>query len=202
MVTVILLLTFVVVAGLLVRERLWGSMLMFLNVLAAATMATAWYEPLAALGDPHLTRLIPPFPQFVDVVAAWGLFWIILGVLRIVTDLVSRTRVAFPPLVDWAGAAVFSLLTAWVFVGFAATTFHMSPLPRETVQPTPMAKMFLGLAPDRAWLAWVRGGSLSGPFAAGGDRVFDKDADFVLRYADRRAGNAALLGSQDGGGNP
>ena len=120
----------------------------------------------------------------------------ILVVLRIITWLVSRTRVPFPPLLDWGGGAVMALLTAWVVVGFTAMTFHMDPLSREAVQPTPDAKMFLGFAPDRKWLAWVRGSSMNGPFAAGGDRVFDKDADFVLRYGDRRAGNAAALGAK------
>ena len=45
--------------------------------------------------------------------------------------------------------------------------------------------MFFGLAPDRRWLAWVRGSSLRGPFASPDD-AFDRDADFILRYADRR----------------
>ena len=194
--TILLLVMFLAVTGLVVRERLWGGMLRFFNVLVAATMATAWYEPLAALGDPFVNRIVSPFGQFFDAAAAWALFVVILVVLRIITWLVSRTRVPFPPLLDWGGGAVMALLTAWVVVGFTAITFHMAPLSREAVQPTPDAKMFLGFAPDRKWLAWVRGSSMNGPFAAGGDRVFDKDADFVLRYGDRRAGNAAALGAK------
>ena len=195
---ILLLVLFLAVTGLVARERLWGAMLRFLNVLVAATMATVWYEPLAALGDPYVDRIVAPFGQFFDAAAAWGLFVVILLVLRIITGLISRTRVPFPPILDWGGGAVLALLTAWVMVGFTAMTFHMAPLPREAVQPTPEAKMFLGFAPDRKWLAWVRGGSIRGPFAGGGDRVFDKDADFVLRYADRRAGNAAALGAEGG----
>ena len=194
--TILLLVLFLAVTGLVVREKLWGGMLRFLSVLVAATMATAWYEPLAALGDPFVNRIVPPFGQFFDAAAAWALFVVILIVLRIVLWLVSRTRVPFPPILDWGGGVVMAVLTAWVMVGFTAMTFHMAPLSREAVQATPDAKMFLGFAPDRKWLAWVRGGSMSGPFAAGGDRVFDKDADFVLRYGDRRAGNAAVLGAK------
>jgi len=194
--TILLLVMFLAVTGLVVRERLWGGMLRFLNVLVAATMATAWYEPLAALGDPFVNRIVSPFGQFFDAAAAWALFVVILVVLRIITWLVSRTRVPFPPLLDWGGGAVMALLTAWVVVCFTAMTFHMAPLSREAVQPTPDAKTFLGFAPDRKWLAWARGSSMNGPFAAGGDRVFDKEADFVLRYGDRRAGNAAALGAK------
>lgn len=198
--TLLLLVLFLAVTGLVARERLWGAMLRFLNVLVAATMATVWYEPLAALGDPYVERIVAPFGQFFDAAAAWGLFVVILLVLRIITGLISRTRVPFPPILDWGGGAVLALLTAWVMVGFTAMTFHMAPLSREAVQPTPEAKMFLGLAPDRKWLAWVRGGSNPerGPFASGGERAFDRDADFVLRYADRRAGNAAALGAEGG----
>ncbi len=200
--TILLLVLFVAITALVARERLWGGMLRFLNVLVAATMATAWYEPLAALGDRFVNvadgggnqgGLIPPFGQYFDAAAAWGLFVVILLVLRLATWFVARTRLPFPPMLDWAGGGVMALLTAWVVVGFTAMTFHMAPLSREAVQPTPDAKIFLGLAPDRKWLAWVRGSSMNGPFAAGGGRVFDKDADFVLRYGDRRAGNAAAL---------
>jgi hypothetical protein len=46
--------------------------------------------------------------------------------------------------------------------------------------------MFLGLSPDRKWLAWVRNSSLSGPFSRGTPHIFDEKGDFILRYADRR----------------
>lgn len=198
--TILLLVLFLAVTGLVARERMWGGILRFLNVLVAATMATAWYEPLAALGDPYVNRIVPPFGQFFDAAAAWGLFVVILLVLRIVTWLVSRTRVPFPPILDLGGGVVMGLLTAWVMVCFTAMTFHMTPLSREGVQPTPEARMFLGLAPDRKWLAWVRGGTgPDGPFstaAEGAPPVFDRDADFVLRYGDRRTGNAKALGAE------
>jgi hypothetical protein len=61
----------------------------------------------------------------------------------------------------------------------------MAPVPRDLVQPTPAARLFLGLAPDRKWLSWVRGSSRSGPFSRP-EHAFDKEADFILRYADRR----------------
>ncbi|MBL6712184.1 MAG: CvpA family protein [Pirellulales bacterium] len=207
--TILLVVMFLAVTGLVARERLWGGMLRFLNVLVAATMATAWYEPLATLGDRFVNvadggenqgGLMPPFGQFLDAAAAWALFLVILLVLRIVTWLMSRTRVPFPKLLDLGGGVLLGVLTAWVVVCFTAMTFHMTPLSREGVQPTPDARMFLGLAPDRKWLAWVRGGTgPDGPFstaAEGEAPVFDRNADFVLRYGDRRAGNAKALGAE------
>lgn len=201
--TVLLLLMFLAVTGLVVRDRLWGAMLRFLNVLFAATMATVWYEPLAALGDPFVDRIQPPFGQFFDAAAVWGLFLLILLVLRIVTWFVSKKRVPFPAVLDWGGGAVMAALTAWVMVCFTAMTFHMAPLSRDAVQPTPDARMFLGLAPDRKWLAWVRGSTgAAGPFASyseTGKPWFDPDADFVLRYADRRWDNLKEKAEESGG---
>ena len=94
------------------------------------------------------------------------------------------------------GAAVMLLnvlLAAWVMVCFTAASLHTAAVPRDFVQATPEARMFFGLAPDRRWLQWVRGTTLSGPFAAasataGGPRdpAFDRSADFILRYAARR----------------
>jgi hypothetical protein len=48
--------------------------------------------------------------------------------------------------------------------------------------------MFFGLAPDRKWLSWVRLATSNGPFAHPAESaiVFDKNDDFILRYADRR----------------
>lgn len=188
--TILLLIMFFVVTGLVVRERLWGAMLRFLNVLVAATVATAWYEPLARLCDRFVGNIMLPFGQFFDVAVAWGLFVVILLVLRIITGLVSRTRVPFPVIFDWAGGGVLAMLTAWVFVCFTAMTFHMAPLSRESVQPTPETRMLFGFAPDRKWLAWVRGSTgPKGPFSVAsedGKPVFDANADFILRYADRR----------------
>jgi len=71
-------------------------------------------------------------------------------------------------------------------MAFTAATLHTAPVPRDLVQPTPEAKIFfLGLSPDRAWLSWVRGASRAGPFSRPAP-TFDQDADFILRYADKR----------------
>lgn len=166
------------------KEGIWGSVLMLFNVLVAATVATAWYETVVAFLEPRL----PSFTYLLDFVALWGLFCLVLAGLREVSDRVSRTRVKLRRPVELFGGPLVAALVGWVMTCFTAASLHTAPLPRDFVQPTPETRMLHGLAPDRRWLQWVRGSTLYGPFAASadGDKAFDKDADFIIRYAARR----------------
>jgi hypothetical protein len=154
---------------------------MLLNVLLAASFATAWYPLVVSWLEP----LLASYTYLLDFVALQGTFCVLLLVMREITDRVSRTRVRFRKPVELAAGPLVAMLTAWVVVCFTAASLHTAPVPRDFIQPTPEARMFFGLAPDRRWLAWVRGSSLSGPFASP-DHAFDSHADFILRYASRR----------------
>jgi len=180
------------ITGMLVRAGLWRAILMFFNVLVAATVATAWFAPLAQFLESKLGRS----GELLDFLSIWLIFCGVLAILREVTDRLAPTKVAFPQLVERIGGGIAAFLTGWVMVAFTAATLHTAPVSRDDIQPTPEARMFLG--PDREWLGWVRGSSLSGPFSRGGafptksgdclrpDLMFDRNADFILRYADRR----------------
>lgn len=184
-VNLLLLLVFVAVVLVLTREGLWSGLVMLLNILAAATFATAWYEKVAAFADERM----PSFTYLIDFLALWGLFAVVLLVMRLVTDRVSRTKVKFLRQVELAGAPIVAVIAGWIMVCFAAASLHAAPVPRTVVQSDPEARsMFFGLAPDRKWLAWVRYSTKDGPFArpAGSAIVFDNEADHILRYGDRR----------------
>ncbi len=180
-VNLILLAVFVTVSFALWKEGVWGSLVMLCNVLAAASVATAWYEWVVAFLEPRL----PSYGYVLDFVAVWGLFCLVLLGLREATDRISRTKVRLRRPVELFGGPLVAALVAWVMTCFTAATLHVAPLPRDLVQPAPDTRMFFGLAPDRKWLAWVRGATLNGPFAVPGS-AFDKDADFIIRYAARR----------------
>jgi hypothetical protein len=181
-IALVLLAILVAVTGMLVREGLWRSLLMFFNVLMAAAIATAWYRPLAKLLEGPLAS----YAHLLDFLSIWLIFCVVLALAREATDRLSPNAVVFPPLVERIGVGIPAFLTAWVMMAFTAATLHTAPVPRDLVQSTPEAKMFfLGLSPDRAWLSWVRGASRAGPFSRP-DQAFDKDADFILRYADKR----------------
>lgn len=184
-VNILLLLVFVAVVIVLTREGLWSGLVMLLNILAAATVSTAWYERVAALVDERM----PSYTYLVDFLALWGLFAVVLLVMRLVTDRVSRTKVKFLRQVEMVGSPLVAVVAGWIMVCFAAASLHTAPVPRSVVQAEPDSRsMFFGLAPDRKWLAWVRFATKDGPFAyaPGGAVVFDNEADFILRYGDRR----------------
>jgi hypothetical protein len=180
-ITLMLLAILAAVTGMLVREGLWRSLLMFFNVLLAAVVATAWYAPLANF----LEEQLPSYTYLLDFLSIWLIFCAVLALAREATDRLSPNTVAFPQLVERIGVGIPAFLTGWVLMAFTAATLHTAPVPRSLVQPTPEARMFLGLAPDRKWLGWVRGSSRTGPFSWP-DHAFDQDADFILRCADKR----------------
>lgn len=177
----ILLAVFATVTLALWKEGIWGTLVMLLDVLLAATVATAWYERVVAVLEPR----VPSYTYLLDFVAMWGLFCLILLVLREATDRISRTKVRLRRPVELFGGPLVAALVGWVMTCFTAATLHVAPVPRDFVQPTPEARMLFGLAPDRKWLAWVRNATRGGPFAVPAS-AFDKDADFIIRYADRR----------------
>lgn len=180
-ISLVLLGIFVAVSFALWREGPWSGLIMLLNVLLAASLATAWYPVVVARLEP----LLASYAYLLDFIALQGTFCVLLLFMREITDRLSRTRVRFRKPVELAAGPLVAMLTAWVVVCFTAASLHTAPVPRALIQPTPEARMFFGLAPDRRWLAWVRGSSARGPFADS-DHVFDRDADFILRYADRR----------------
>lgn len=181
-VNLLLLGLFIAVTFALWRDGLWSTAIMLLNILAAATFATAWYETLVAF---LFKRGLSSYDYLLDFLCLWGLFAVILLALRETSDRVSRTKVRFRKPVEMFGCPVVAAAAAWIVVCFTAASLHTAALPRDVIQATPESRMFFGLAPDRRWLQWVRGSSLHGPFARK-DHAFDADADFIVRYATRR----------------
>ena len=180
-VNILLLVVFLAVTALLARDGLWSGLVMLPSVLLAASLATAWFETLAAV----LEKILPSYTYLLDFLSIWTSFCVVLLVLREVTDRVSRTRVKYRRPLEMVGSVLVAAVVGWVMVAFTAASLHTAAVPRDLVQPTPESRMFFGLSPDRKWLSWVRNASRSGPFSNVA-HAFDKDADFILRYANRR----------------
>jgi len=180
-VNILLLVVFLAVTALLARDGLWSGLVMLPSVLLAASLATAWFETLAAV----LEKILPSYTYLLDFLSIWTIFCVVLLVLREVTDRVSRTRVKYRRPLEMVGSVLVAAVVGWVMVAFTAASLHTAAVPRDLVQPTPESRMFFGLSPDRKWLSWVRNASRSGPFSNVA-HAFDKDADFILRYANRR----------------
>lgn len=193
MITLVLLLLFLIVAGAVWFQGLWGNALNLINMLLAGFVATSFFEPLSNL----LVGWLPSYTYLLDFLVLWLLFAVSYGLLRLFTDLISRERVRFIMPVEMAGRSVLAILVAWVFICFTAATLHTAPLPATPFGgafSSPSARSFLVASPDRIWWNMIQfrsTGALSGnPFAAD---------DFLVKYHQRRVnfeGTEAFLANQ------
>ena len=169
-----------------VNNGLWSNMVLLINLVSAGLVATCYYEPVAELFD----DFIPTWGAATDFLSVWLVFAASLGFLSFITDYLSQVKVRFLRPVDKFGGIFLSCWIGWVTVCFSTMTLHMAPLDRNYLfgafQPTPTARMFFGLAPDHRWLAFVQKMS-RGLYSCSKMQMFDPHADFVLKYAARRA---------------
>src|SRR5271170_2180040 len=107
----------------LTSEGLWGSALMFFNVLFGAMVAFNFYEPLARLLD---STGIPW--GFSDTLCLLLLFSITVLILRMTTETIAPAQVRFPMPVYHAGRLVFGLGGAVVTLAIIILAFHCAPV--------------------------------------------------------------------------
>ncbi len=168
---------------------LWGNVISLFNVITAALLATNYYEPLAN----YLDSQAPSYTYLWDFVSIWFLFAAICGILRAVTDKVSTVKVRFKKPVELAGGLFFGAWIGWIMISFTLFSLHTAPLARNFMdgafQPAPGDHMFMGIGPDRKWMAFVHTLSLStGPLATGDSpkEAFDPNGEFIIKYGQRR----------------
>jgi len=152
-------------------------------------IATSFYEPVCT--PLEKIAAVGTYTYLLDFIVLWLLFAITFGILRSISDLLSPTNVKFDMPVEMAGRSVLALICGWLMVVFVAFSLQMAPLNADSplgAFATPSSKSFLAFAPDRLWLGFMY--SRSAPAALGGNR-FDPNAEFALRYHDRRVKYAA-----------
>ncbi len=185
--TLFLLAIFLACVAMLWNEGLWSNAITLINVLLAAIFASNYFEPVAA----WLDGALPSYTYLWDFLALWLLFVISFGIMRVVTDLLSRTRVKFKMPVEHVGRVLLALWAAWIMISFTCFTLHTAPLPPNSFgggfQPTPNSSNFLGLGPDRIWAAFMQSRSRGALSRVWDLREFDPNSEFILRYHDRRA---------------
>ena len=76
--SLVLLGIFIAVTFAVWREGPWSGLIMLLNVLLAASLATAWYERLVAWVEPQFMS----YTYLLDFVALQGLFCLLLLAFR------------------------------------------------------------------------------------------------------------------------
>lgn len=205
MLTAILFIIIFVVAAMLWNEGLWGNAITLVNLILAGLIATNYFEPLAAILDGQMAS----FTYFWDFLSFWLIFAITFGLMRAVTDKLSKTKVKFKGYVEHPGRVIFALLCGYTFMCIACMSIHLAPLPEHPfggafhqaqkvegpvfLVDKELPNHFLGFAPDRQWLQltqWLSGewGALSRwtGFGMWTKRPFDPDNRFLFKYGARR----------------
>lgn len=185
-----LLAVIVIITIMLTFEGLWSAGIMLINVIVSALIAMTFWEPMAGLfvGFNYGTT------YWVDFFCLLSIFAVSLMILRTITDKMSKVHVEFPPLLDRLGGGFFGIWTGWVFVCFLTAALQTAPLAKNFFfggfQPG-QAYFFNVLQPDLYWLGFTQKMSI-GPLAPlTGGPVFDPKAEFIVKYAQRRADYAS-----------
>jgi hypothetical protein len=167
---------------------LWSGVVTLVNLMLAMIIATSFFEPAARAIEG--IGAAASYTYLLDFVLLWVLFAVAFGVLRAITDSLSRKQVGFDVPVEMAGRSVLAVWCGWLMMCFVAFSLHMAPLNSATplgAWATPASRTFGPVSPDRLWLGFMYSRS---PKALAGN-AFDQNADFLLRYRDRRVKYAA-----------
>ncbi|MEN6449551.1 MAG: CvpA family protein [Thermoguttaceae bacterium] len=164
-------------------DGLWSNAIRLVNVITAALLAMNFYEPLA---DWLQGKWGDSYTYIFDFVSLWALFVGASIILR-VANYVSRVKVKFMKLADRIGSGVLAVWIGWVMVMFTMTTLHTAPLAKNFLWEgfQPEERMFVGLGPDRMWLAFTQKQSM-GTYACSPEHAFDPDSDYLPKYQQRR----------------
>jgi uncharacterized membrane protein required for colicin V production len=183
-VTIILALIFLFCVGFLFAEGMWSNALRFITVVAAALLATNYFEPVAE----QLDAWQPTYTYCWDFLALWGLFAVFASLFRAMTDQLSKVKLRFPKNIDQVGGIVFSALVGWVMVCFTLTTLHTAPLGEKFFYGSFQADkpmFFWCLSPDKQWLSFVKATS-KGALQRDPQTVFSPGGTFLKDYNERR----------------
>lgn len=184
MLTVFVLVILAVCVSMTLTEGLWGNTISLFNVIFAAIIASNYFEPVAD----YMTDWLPTLTYFWDFLSLWGLFMLSLLVIRITTDLISKTNVRFKLPVEQVGRIGFGFLIGWVTVCFFLFSLHTAPLKRNNFgggfAKSPTSSNFF-LSPDRLWLGFMQSRS-EGALATNPPNGFDAQSEFILKYGQRR----------------
>ncbi|MBM4001363.1 MAG: hypothetical protein FJ297_17820 [Planctomycetes bacterium] len=192
--TLFLLVVFAAAAGLVWLHGLWSNCITLVNLLVAAMVATSYYEPITA----QAVGQMRPYTYLLDFLLIWLLFTIVFGILRLVTDLLSRKRLRFDPHVELIGRSVTAVVIGYVVMMFTCSTLHLAPIessPFNGAWQSAESSSFLGMSPDKQWFGFVRGQSKMG---LRGGQVFDPNGQYRGKHFERRKQFESLSGFLDG----
>jgi hypothetical protein len=208
----------------LTSEGLWGSALMFFNVMFGGLIAFNFYEPLAVLLDRTGINW-----GFSDTLCMLGLFCITVLLLRLTTETIAPVQVRFPPAIYHAGRFIFGAGGALVTMAIVLLAFHAAPVHKKIFTVIDyQTKPPFGIGLDHLWLGFFQyetgavfaryGVGRRDPYHQYGQngpvQLFDPRGDWLIVHQQSRPygegaileGEAAAAGEQAapaaGGGGP
>src|SRR5712692_3221852 len=185
MLTFLIILIMLLLGYVFMIQGLATAFTMFCNVFLAGLIAFNFWEPLADLLDPPLSRSF--FAGYEDAICLTALFGVSFALLRLATNTLSRAVIDFHPLAQRAGGAFFGLATGYLLAGFLVCIFQTLPCHENFAGYVPDWQAHQSglenlIPPGRVWLALMhRAGQ--GAFGRPSHSTFDPEATFVIRYA-------------------
>jgi hypothetical protein len=196
----------------LTSEGLWGSALMFFNVVFGGLIAFNFYEPLARLLDRTGINW-----GFSDTLCMLGLFCASVVLLRMTTETIAPAMVKFPTPIYHVGRLIFGVGGALVTMAILILGLEAAPVHKKILNAIQYdSKPPFGLGLDHQWLGFFQHttGAVFARYGAGGQRdpfreygqggpvhVFDPRAEWLILHQEARPyGEGAILGIEVGGG--
>jgi len=166
-------------------EGLWGSALMFFNVLFSSLLAFNCYEPLAGM----IASSLPDVAGFADTFCLMLIFLISLILMRVMTGKLAPKLIRVPPILKILGGLTFGLLTGVLTMGFILVAFNTAPVHRQVFSAFGYEKKppFLGFFQVSSGQAFARYGYAPDPSGKYGDaRVFDPEGLWLIDHQNAR----------------
>ncbi len=190
-------------------EGLWGSALMFFNIVFAGLIAFNFYEPLAGM----LAANVSFISNFADMLCLMAVFLVALTLLRLTTETIAPAMVRFPTAVYQVGRLLFSLAGALVTMAILLVAFEAAPVHKKVFTVMDYKyEPFFKLQLDREWLGFVQHSTgqifadytspTRDPFGEFGNaKVFDPKGEWILNHQNARPyGTEFVLGDEAAAG--
>ena len=177
----------------LMSEGLWGSALMFFNVLFAGMIAFNFYEKLARLLDGTGIGW-----GFSDTLCLMALFLVSLTALRLTTETLGPAMVRFPGPVFHLGRILFGAAGSITLVAILLLAFEVAPVHKKVFGVIDWDyKPPFKLGIDRGWLGFFQHstGEIFANYSSKtrdpygqyqNARVFDPRSEWLLIHQDAR----------------
>lgn len=158
-------------------EGLFGSAVMFVNVLLSGLITFSLYEPCARLiGDS-----IPFMATMADFVCLIVLYGISFTLIRLCTDMLAPRYVRFHGLVDQTGRYLFGFATGWYLTSMMVCMVETAPIHKKFLGYQWQNHCLWSAGLDRYWLGFAQA-STEKFFEWDPPRPFDARSDFIMRY--------------------